>query len=103
MLHWCRLDMHFASLARSFARLKAGSSNAARIAIIAITTIYSILWICIKTRKMWTNAVAVQVAIVWRYLAIIDSDMELTPKVIEARVREITKSRDIKGVIIPEE
>ena len=37
------------------------------------------------------------------YVVIIDSDMELTPKVIEACVEEISKSQDITGVIIPEE
>jgi glycosyltransferase involved in cell wall biosynthesis len=37
------------------------------------------------------------------YLAIIDSDMELTVKVIEASVREITKASESVAVIIPEE
>ncbi len=38
-----------------------------------------------------------------KYVAIIDSDMELTPKVIEACVGEMTKDSNVKGVIIPEE
>jgi glycosyltransferase involved in cell wall biosynthesis len=37
------------------------------------------------------------------YVAIIDSDMELTPKVIEVCVSKMTKDLTVKGVIIPEE
>lgn len=37
------------------------------------------------------------------YVAIIDSDMELTPKVISSCVKAITKTSGIKGVIVPEE
>lgn len=37
------------------------------------------------------------------YVAIIDSDMELTPQVIAACIGKITNDPDAKGVIIPEE
>ena len=37
------------------------------------------------------------------YVAIIDSDMELTPKVIEACIGVVTKDSAVRGVIIPEE
>src|SRR4051812_18792292 len=50
MPHWRRLDMHLASLARAFARLKAGSSSEARMAMMAITTNNSI---SVKARRVF--------------------------------------------------